>query len=156
MNIAKAHDFCARLPGATRELKWAFADSVHPVFSVGAKMFAMFTLRQDRLIDELMFKADDARFLELTDRDGFSPAPHLARAMWVKVDGVQRLADTEAKVLLTEAHHVVMAKLSKKMQQAIRGRWPMRGAIDRASVEAHRAPVMAARSTRMSVRASRR
>ena len=121
MNIARAHDFCAKLPGATRDLKWASEDSVHPVFSVGAKMFAMFTMRHDKLIDQLMFKADDARFLELTDRDGFSPAPYLARARWVEVDGVQRLTDTEAKVLLTEAHHVVMAKLSKKMQQAIRG-----------------------------------
>ena len=120
MNITKAHDFCAKLPGATRDLKWAFEDSVHPVFSVGAKMFAMFTLKEDKLVDQLMFKADDSRFLELTDREGFTPAPYLAKAKWVKVEGVQRLTDTEAKVLLTEAHHVVMAKLSKKMQQSIR------------------------------------
>lgn len=120
MNIARAHDFCAKLPGATRDLKWAFEDSVHPVFSVGAKMFAMFTLKADKLVDELMFKADDARFLELTDREGFTPAPYLAKAKWVRVDGVQRLTDTEAKVLLTEAHHAVMAKLSKRLQQAIR------------------------------------
>ena len=119
MNITRAHAFCAKLPGATRDLKWAFEDSVHPVFSVGGKMFAMFSMKADRLLDQLMFKADDARFLELTDREGFSPAPYLAKAKWVKVDGVQRLTDTEAKVLLTEAHHVVMARLSKKMQKAI-------------------------------------
>ena len=77
MNIARAHD-CAKLPGATRDLKWAFEDSVHPVFSVGAKMFARFTLAHDKLVDQLMFK---------------------------------------------EAHHVVMAKLSKKMPQSIRDGW---------------------------------
>ena len=119
MNITKAHAFCAKLPGATRDLKWAFADSVHPVFSVGGKMFAMFSMKADKLVDQLMFKADDHRFLELTDREGFMPAPYLAKAKWVKVEGVQRLTDTEAKVLLTEAHRVVMAKLSKKMQKAI-------------------------------------
>jgi predicted DNA-binding protein (MmcQ/YjbR family) len=119
MNITKAHDFCAKLPGSTRDIKWAFGDSAHAVFSVGSKMFAMFTLKNDKLIDTLMFKADDARFLELTDREGFMPAPYLAKSHWVKVEGVKRMTDTEAKVLLTEAHHVVMAKLSKKMQKAI-------------------------------------
>ncbi len=119
MNIAKAHDFCAKLPGATRDLKFASADSVHPVFSVGAKMFAMFTQEHGKLVDQLMFKVDDVRFLELTDREGFSPAPYLAKAKWVRVEGVQRLTDTEAKMLLSEAHHVVMGKLTKKMQKAI-------------------------------------
>ena len=119
MNIHKLHDFCATLPGATRDLKWQFEDSVHPVFSVGSKMFAMFSMKKDKLIDQLMFKADDARFLELTDREGFMPAPYLARAKWVKVEGVKRMPDAEARALLTEAHRVVMAKLSKKMQRAI-------------------------------------
>ncbi len=119
MNITKAHAFCAKLPGATRDLKWAFEDSVHPVFSVGGKMFAMFSLKSDQLVDQLMFKTEDHRFLELTDREGFAPAPYLAKAKWVKVEGVQRLTDTEARLLLTEAHRVVMAKLSKKMQKAI-------------------------------------
>ena len=120
MNIAKAHAVCAKLPGATRDLKWAFGDSVHPVFSVGGKMFAMFSQHAGKLTDTLMFKADDARFLELTDRDGFAPAPYLAKAKWVKVDetGVasgRRLSDTEAKQLLIEAYQVVLHKLSKKM-----------------------------------------
>ena len=118
MNITKAHAFCAKLPGATRDLKWPDADSVHPVFSIGGKMFAMFTLKQDKLIDELLFKVDDARFLELTDRQSFTPAPYLAKAHWVKVDGT-RLSDTEAKQLLTEAYQTVMAKLTKKMQREI-------------------------------------
>lgn len=119
MNITKAHDLCAKLPGATRELKRPGDDDVRAVFSVGGRMFAMFTLRSDKLVDELMFKADEARFAELTDREGFGPAPDLARAKWVRVDRVQRLTDTEAKLLLTEAHRAVMAKLTRKMQQAI-------------------------------------
>ena len=119
MNIAKAHAFCAKLPSATRDLKWAFGDSVHPVFSVGGKMFAMFTLKSDKLVDALMFKVPDARFLELTDRDGFAPAPYLAKAHWVKVEAPARLSDAEAKQLLTEAYQTVLAKLSKKLQRAI-------------------------------------
>ena len=124
MNVTKAHAFCAKLPGATRELKWPDGDSVHPVFSIGGKMFAMFTLRADQLIEQVMFKADDARFLELTGRQGFMPAPNLAKAKWVEVDesavdATRRLSDTEARQLLTEAYQVVMARLSKKMQREI-------------------------------------
>ena len=48
-----------------------------------------------------MFKADDARFLELTDREGFVPAPYLARAKWVKVDGVSDCPTPRLKQLLT-------------------------------------------------------
>ncbi len=118
MNITRAHAFCAKLPGATRDLKWAFEHSVHPVFSVGGKMFAMFTQKYDKLTDDLLFKAADERFLELTDRDGFAPAPYLAKSKWVKVD-TTRLSDTEARQLLTEAYQTVMAKLAKKMQREI-------------------------------------
>jgi predicted DNA-binding protein (MmcQ/YjbR family) len=119
MNVKKLHDFCATLPGATRDLKWRFEDSVHPVFSVGSRMFAMFTMKKDKLADVLMFKADDVRFLELTDREGFMPMPYLARAKWIKVEGARRISDAEARELLTEAHRIIMAKLSKKKQREI-------------------------------------
>ena len=115
MNIAKAHHYCATLPGATRDIKW----ESHAVFSVGDKMFAMFTVENGKLVDALSFKVDDARWLELTDRDGFIPAPYLARAKWVKLEGIRRLPDAEAKSLLSDAHGVVMAKLSKTLQRKI-------------------------------------
>ena len=115
MNIVKAHDYCAARPGATRDIKW----QAHAVFSVGGKMFAMFTIENGKLIDQVSFKTDDARFLELTDREGFIPAPYLARAKWVKLDGIKRLSDAEAKALLSDAHRVVMVKLSKTLQKKI-------------------------------------
>lgn len=115
MNIAKAHDYCAARPGATRDIKW----ENHAVFSVGDKMFAMFTVENGKLVDALSFKVDDARWLELTDRDGFIPAPYLARAKWVRLEGIRRLTDAQAKSLLSDAHRVVMAKLSKTLQRKI-------------------------------------
>ena len=57
--------------------------------------------------------------MELTDREGFIPAPYLARAKWVKLEGIKRLPDAEAKSLLSDAHRVVMAKLSKTLQRKI-------------------------------------
>ncbi len=119
MNITQAHAFCAKLPGAEASVKWAFGDSAHAVFSVGGKMFAIFTTQKGKLVDGLTFKADDARFLELTDREGIVPAPYLARARWVRMDRIATLSTTEAKVLLSDAHRVVMQKLSKKKQREI-------------------------------------
>ena len=89
------------------------------MFSVGSKMFAMFTVEDGKLVDALSFKVDDARWLELTDRTGFVPAPYLARAKWVRLEGIRRLPDAEAKSLLSDAHRVVMAKLSKTLQRKI-------------------------------------
>ena len=119
MNIAKAHVFCATLTGATRDIKWAFEDSSHAVFSVGGKMFAMFTLEKDKLVDGLSFKADDSRFLELTDRPGIIPAPYLARAKWVKLIDAKALSDADARSLLADAHRTVFAKLTKKARSMI-------------------------------------
>jgi predicted DNA-binding protein (MmcQ/YjbR family) len=121
MDIHRAHAFCASLPGATLDYKWRFEDSVHPVFSVGGRMFAMFSMTKEKLTESLLFKADDDRFLELTDREGFVPSPYLARAKWVTLDTPKRLPDAELKALLTEAHAVILAKLSKKKQAEIMG-----------------------------------
>ena len=119
MNIAKAHAYCTTLPGATRDIKWAFQDSAHAVFSVGGKMFAMFNLEKDKLVNGLSFKADDSRFLELTDRPGIIPAPYLARARWVKLEDMKALTDAEARTLLADAHRTVFAKLTKKSRGTI-------------------------------------
>lgn len=117
MNIRQAHDYCATLPAATRDIKW----ETHAVFSIDGRMFAMFTVDGVRLLDRLSMKVDDARFLELTDRDGIVPAPYLARARWVLIEGVGRLPGAEMKALLKDAHRVVAMKMSKARQRTLFG-----------------------------------
>ena len=58
----------ATLPAATEDIKWG-ADLV---YSVGAKMFCVFLLR-DGLAASCSFKVDDDRFLELTSVPGAVP-----------------------------------------------------------------------------------
>ena len=117
MNIRQAHDHCATLAGATRDIKW----ETHAVFSVDGRMFAMFTLDGARLVDRLSIKVDDARFLELTDRAGIVPAPYLARARWVLIEGLARLSTDETKALLKDAHRLIATKLSKARQRTLFG-----------------------------------
>lgn len=118
MNIQKAHDYCATLPAAMRDIKWGN----HATFCIGGRMFAMFTIDDvDGLVDMVSFKVRDERFLELTDREGFIPAPYLARAKWVKLDGMRRLPDAEAKALFKDAHRLIAAKMPKKQQRELLG-----------------------------------
>lgn len=115
MNLKKAKEFCAALPGATQDFKWG--DNL--VFSVGEKMFAV--MHDDAKAKSICFKVDDDRFLELTDREGIIPAPYLARAKWVLVEDIAKLPDAEAKELLQRAHQIIFAKLTKKLQREIEG-----------------------------------
>ena len=114
MNLDSLRKYCATLPGATRDIKWG-ADEV---YSVGAKMFAVFWVEQGKA-KNASFKCDPERFLELTDQEGIVPAPYLARAHWVQVSEAKALPDGAARELVLRSHALVMAKLTRKEQAAI-------------------------------------
>ena len=113
MDIEKAKKLCRSFPGATEDIKWG-ADTV---FSVGGKMFMVTGAGVSA--QGMSFKAEDERFLELTDRPGFIPAPYLARAKWVCVTRFDALSDAEAAALLRRAYELVFGKLTKKLQREI-------------------------------------
>jgi predicted DNA-binding protein (MmcQ/YjbR family) len=106
--------FAATLPAATDDNKWG-ADLV---YSVGAKMFCVFLLR-DRLAASCSFKVDDDRFLELTSVPGVIPAPYLARAKWVHVQAGHRLAVADLNALIQRSHALVAGKLTRRLQQQL-------------------------------------
>ena len=114
MNLEALRKFCGGLPGATRDIKWG-ADEV---YSVGAKMFAVFWIDRAKA-QTVSFKAGAERFLELTDRPGIVPAPYLARAHWVQVQNAKALSDSDARALITHSHALVAAKLPKKIRATL-------------------------------------
>jgi len=103
-----------RWPGVTSDVKWD--DDL--VFSVAGKMFCVLCLRGP-LAERLSFKVEDERFLELTERPGFIPAPYLARAHWVLVAEPKRLPSAELAALLRRSYELVRAKLPKKTQREL-------------------------------------
>lgn len=113
-NIARAKAVCKALPGVTSDVKWG-ADRV---FSVGGKMFAVMP-NKAREKPSISFKVDQDRFLELTDRQGFEPAPYLARAKWVLVRDLKKVGDTELKDLITRSHWLVAAKLPARARKTL-------------------------------------
>ena len=112
-SLAKVKKHCASLPGATWDIKWG-ADLC---YSVGGKMFAVMCEKGEHA-NTLSFKVDDHRFLELTDRDGFIPAPYLARAKWVHVKDVRKVSEEELKPLLTRSYELIAAKLPRSKRPA--------------------------------------
>ena len=59
------------------------------------------------------FKTSEEKFDELSEREGFGPAPYLARNKWVQVDDILRLTAREGKELLELSYKLVREKLPK-------------------------------------------
>ncbi|MGB8338751.1 MAG: MmcQ/YjbR family DNA-binding protein [Burkholderiales bacterium] len=115
MRLETLLKYCATFPHATQEIKWGN----NLTCCVHKKMFAVFVLDEKNRPMRLGFKADRARFLELTDREGIVPAPYLARAKWVAVDSPKALSDAEAKTLLRTAYELIVSKLPKNIREEI-------------------------------------
>ncbi|CAN5225779.1 MmcQ/YjbR family DNA-binding protein [soil metagenome] len=107
MTPAQFEAFCLGLPGATLSIQWGD----DRVYKVGGKMFAVgggavgaggFSL-----------KTSDIAFEVLTENGPGRPAPYLARAKWVAFPGVDAIPDEDIQNLVTHAHAIVAAKLTK-------------------------------------------
>jgi predicted DNA-binding protein (MmcQ/YjbR family) len=103
-------------PGVSSDVKWG--DDL--VFSVAGKMFVVYCFR-GTYAGRISFKVDDERFLELTDREGFMPAPYMARAHWVTVGHAAPLAPGELEGFIRSSYELVRAKLPKKQQRELAG-----------------------------------
>jgi predicted DNA-binding protein (MmcQ/YjbR family) len=114
VNLGAVQKFLASLPAATSDVKWG-ADLV---YSVGNKMFAV-ACPDNEGRPTVSFKVDAERFLELTDRKGFIPAPYLARVKWVQIIDLKQVGDAELKALLTRSHELVAAGLTKKLRVSL-------------------------------------
>ncbi len=105
-------DHCRSLPGTTEDIKW----ENDLVFSVGAKMYAVF---DPATPDTPSFKCDPYDFARLSILDGVRPAAYLARAGWVHLERPDALPLDELKDLLTKSHDLVLARLPKTVQREI-------------------------------------
>src|SRR5215467_12656732 len=114
---------CLSFPGTTEQIQWGY----DLLFKVGGKMFAITPLEPARVC--LSFKASPEKFAELTERQNIIPAPYLARAQWVALQTRDAVTHDELGGLLRESYEMILAKLPKRVQEAIAsGRSVGRGA----------------------------
>ncbi len=100
--------------GVDHDIKWG----CDLVLTVGGKMFCI-TSTSENPEGAMSFKVEDDRFLEMTDREGFVPAPYLARAKWVKVEDSRKVNGKELKLLIRRSYELVRGKLSRKLQKEL-------------------------------------
>jgi predicted DNA-binding protein (MmcQ/YjbR family) len=109
MNTEIVRTICLQLPAVTEEIKWG-ADLV---FTIGGKMFCVTSFDEPF---KASFKVPEEQFEELCQREGFIPAPYLARAKWVQVTNNAYLSKKEWESFLRESYERVKAKLTKKQK----------------------------------------
>ena len=107
-------EFCLSLPGVTEKVQW----EEDLLFCIGGKMFAVTPLNHIGPT-RLSFKAAPEIFAELTERQGFIPAPYLARAQWVALTEWDALPPDELRQHLSAAYELILAKLPKKTRAAL-------------------------------------
>jgi predicted DNA-binding protein (MmcQ/YjbR family) len=104
---------CLSFPGTTEQIQWGY----DLLFKVGGKMYAVTPLEPAPVC--LSFKASPERFAELTERQNIIPAPYLARAQWVALETRDAVGREELARLLRESYEMVLARLPKKVREAI-------------------------------------
>ena len=108
MSIDQLRNICLSLPAVTEDVKWD-----HDLcFSVASKMFCVTALDPPF---KASFKVRDDEFEELSNSEGFMPAPYMARAKWVLVTDPARLSKKEWEHFVKQSYELVKAKIPKKI-----------------------------------------
>lgn len=107
MDIDFLRTYCLALPAVTEDIKWG-ADLV---FSLGGKMFCVASLEPPFTCS---FKVLDEEFEELSNREGFAPAPYMARAKWVLVTDASKLNKKEWEHYIRQSYEMIKGRLTKK------------------------------------------
>ena len=107
MNIEDIRSFCLALPGVTEDIKWG-----HDLcFCIAKKMFCVTSLQEPLTIS---FKVTDEEFDEVSNSEGFVPAPYVARYKWVLLENPARMEKKKLLAYITQSYQLVKMKLPKK------------------------------------------
>lgn len=113
MHLEDIVAICDKLKGVTKDIKW----EDHLCFNVGDKMFLVTS--PDGVPVTASFKVSDEDFEELIVRDGFSPAPYLARYKWVYLDDINHLTNSEWQKYIANSYLLISAKLPRKVKDGL-------------------------------------
>lgn len=113
MNIEDIQNICKALPAVTEDIKWGN----DLVFSIGGKMFCVAGLNQSPT--SASFKVTDEEFDEMCDRDGFKPAPYVAKYKWVWIDDISKMKKADWKKYIKQSYDMVKAKLPNKIKKQL-------------------------------------
>lgn len=113
MTVEEIQAICQAFKGVTQDIKW----QDHLCFNVGDKMFIVTS--PDSVPVSASFKTSDEEFDELSAREGFQPAPYMARHKWVFMDDISRLSYKQWEHYARLAYELVAAKLPAKTRKQL-------------------------------------
>ena len=113
MNIEDIRAICTELSAVTEDIKWGN----DLVFSVAEKMFCVVGLNQSPVTAS--FKVTDEEFDEMCTREGFKPAPYVARYKWVWIDDINKMNKKEWKKYIAQSYDLVKKKLPVKTKKQL-------------------------------------
>lgn len=118
MNIEELREHCLSIKGAIECLPF---DEYTLVFKVMDKMFACISLEPHDGEFSVALKCDPEKAEELRkEYEGIQPAYHFNKKHWNSVYLVSDASDEMIKGLIAHSVDVVIAKLSKKLQEEYR------------------------------------
>jgi predicted DNA-binding protein (MmcQ/YjbR family) len=110
MSIDFIRKICTSFPAVTEDIKW----DNDLCFSIGGKMFCVCSLDPPF---KVAFKVKDEEFDELSNSEGFIPAPYMARAKWVLVTEAARLSKKQWQEFIGQSYDLKKASLTKKARK---------------------------------------
>jgi len=112
MDTEMLRKICSSLRAVTEDVKWGN----DLVFSVGDKMFCAASLEPPF---SCSFKVPDDEFDEISNRNGFTPAPYMARAKWVLVTDPSKLNKKDWERYIKQSYELIKIKLTKKLREKL-------------------------------------
>ncbi len=113
MNVEDIRTICTAMKGVTEDIKWGH----DLVFSIGGKMFCVTGL--DESPTSASFKVKDEEFDEMCNRDGFIPAPYVAKYKWVLAQDINKMKKADWKHYLKQSYELVKEKLPAKTRKSL-------------------------------------
>ena len=104
MNIESLREFCLSFPVVSEDIKWD--DDL--CFSVRGKMFCVAWMGTPMKVS---FKVREDEFEELSQSDGFIPAPYMARVKWVQLKKVELFDDKTFRDYIIHSYYVFLLQL---------------------------------------------
>jgi predicted DNA-binding protein (MmcQ/YjbR family) len=110
MNVERAREYMLGLEHVEETMQWGGIVFWVGDKAIGGKMFAMLPLDDERG-RVISYAAGPERFAELVEMEGIIPAPYLARAFWVAVEGWGTHREAQWERELEAARGVVFDRL---------------------------------------------
>jgi predicted DNA-binding protein (MmcQ/YjbR family) len=113
MTVEDIQSICKELPSVTEGIKWEH----DLVFSIGGKMFCVVGL--DQSPTTASFKVRDDQFEEMCSREGFKPAPYVAKYKWVWIDDIRKMSKKEWQQFIKQSYDLVKDRLPSKTKKQL-------------------------------------